>query len=119
MSTPIRPENESLAELLPEIEGPVVMVNFLRFKPGGGSRAYGRYAEAFGKMLEAAGGRFLFRGRVEGKIVGDVDWHAIALVEYPSRQSVIDLLTSPEYEAIHHLREQGLEQTLLYATRER
>ncbi len=119
MSAHIRPENDSLAELLPDIEGPIVMVNFLRFKPGGGSKSYGKYASAFAEMLEAAGGKFVFQGRVEGKIVGDVDWHAIALVEYPSRQSVIDILASPEYDAIHHWREDGLEQTLLYATRAR
>ena len=93
------------------------MVNFLRFKSGGGSKAYGQYAAAFSEMLLAKGGRFIYRGRVEARIVGDVDWHAIAIVEYPSREAVLEILNSPAYDEIHHFREQGLERTLLYATR--
>ncbi|MDJ0837262.1 MAG: DUF1330 domain-containing protein [Acidobacteriota bacterium] len=120
MSDSILPVDENLEALgAAGDEGPVVMVNFLKFKPGGGSKAYGKYAAAFSEMLTAGGGRFLFQGRVEAKLVGDEDWHAVALVEYPSRAAFKQLVGSPEYKAVHHYREEGLEKTLLYAVKPR
>jgi len=105
-----------LGDALPPTEGPVVMVNLLRFRPGGGSKAYGKYAAAFAELLEAAGGRFVYRGRVAATLVGDEPWHAVAVVEYPSREVFLELVQSEAYQAIHAHREDGLEATRLIAT---
>ncbi|MEM9189274.1 MAG: DUF1330 domain-containing protein [Myxococcota bacterium] len=108
---------ERLEDVFPVGEGPWVMVNLLRFRPGGGSKAYGKYATAFAKLLEEAGGRFLYRGRVGAAIIGGSEqWHAVALVEYPSREAFIRLIESDAYQAIHPHREDGLEATRLLAT---
>lgn len=96
--------------------GPVVMLNLLKFKRGGGSRAYGRYSDAFGALLERHGGRFLYLGRAMELLVGKEDWDAVALVEYPSRQVFLQITSSPEYAVIAPYREDGLERTMLYAT---
>ena len=96
--------------------GPVVMVNLLKFKRGGGSKAYARYAEAFEVLLKRAGGRFLYTGRVAEAVVGEEAWDAIALVEYPSRRVFAEVIRSADYAAIAAFREDGLERTLLYAT---
>ena len=113
----IRPENDTREEFVKKDEdGPFVMVNFLKFKPGGGSKEYGKYGAAFAKLIAEHGGRFLYNGRVVQKFVGDDDWHAVALVEYPSRKVFLELTTSPEYMEIHPHREDGLEKTLVYAT---
>ena len=97
-------------------DGPFVMVNFLKFKPGGGSKDYGKYGSAFGKLIKQYGGEFIYNGRVAQRFVGDDDWHAVALVRYPSRKAFYDLTTSAEYMKIHGYREVGLEKTLVYAT---
>ena len=113
----IRPEDEVRDRFLENDDGgPFVMVNFLKFKPGGGSKEYGKYGAAFAKLIAERGGRFLYNGRVAQKFVGDEDWHAVALVEYPSRKVFHELTTSPEYMEIHPHREDGLEKTLVYAT---
>lgn len=113
----IRPEDEVRDRFLENDDGgPFVMVNFLKFKPGGGSKEYGKYGAAFAKLIVERGGRFLYNGRVAQKFVGDEDWHAVALVEYPSRKVFHELTTSPEYMEIHPHREDGLEKTLVYAT---
>ena len=113
----IRPEDEARNRFLENDDGgPFVMVNFLKFKPGGGSKEYGKYGSAFAKLIAERGGRFLYNGRVAQKFVGDEDWHAVALVEYPSRKVFLELTTSPEYMKIHPHREDGLEKTLVYAT---
>ncbi len=116
-SSSIRSENDVREEFVKKDEdGPFVMVNFLKFKPGGGSKEYGKYGAVFAKLLAERGGRFLYRGRVAERFVGDEDWHAVALVEYPSRKTFHELTTSPEYMEIHPHREDGLEKTMVYAT---
>ena len=113
----IRPDTDRIQDFLnADDDGPFVMVNFLKFKPGGGSKEYGQYSEAFTKRLIEMGGRFLYQGRVAQRFVGDEDWHAVALVEYPSRKVFREVTASPEYEAMHEFREKGLEKTLVYAT---
>jgi len=50
-----------------------------------------------------------------GEESGD-GWDAIALVEYPSRQAFIDMVSQPDYQKAHTHREAGLERTVLLAT---
>jgi uncharacterized protein (DUF1330 family) len=96
--------------------GLVVMLNLLKFKRGGGLRAYGRYSDAFGELLQRHGGRFLYLGRATELLVGREDWDAVALVEYPSRKVFLQVTGSPEYAVIAPYREDGLVRTMLYAT---
>lgn len=113
----LSPSDQTVAALQDHpSDAPVVMLNLLKFRRGGGSKAYGRYAEAFEQVLKAHGGRFLYRGRAAERLVGEEDWDAVALVEYPSRQVFAKIVSSPEYAAMAEFREDGLERTVLYAT---
>lgn len=117
MNDAIRPEEDIRKEFCDEDpDAPFVMVNFLRFKPGGGSKEYGKYGSAFADLLRQYGGEFIYQGRVAKRFVGDDDWHAIALVKYPSRRAFYECTTSEEYAKIHPHRKDGLEKTLVYAT---
>jgi uncharacterized protein (DUF1330 family) len=104
-----------------------VMLNLLRFKEradgagegSSGEEAYLRYAARMREIVERAGGRFLFAGRADSQFLGrsDVSFHAIGLVEYPSRQAFLNLVTSPEVQEIGAYRSAGLEgQWLIAAT---
>ncbi len=113
----IRPNADQFAALVnaPD-EGPVVMVNLLKFKA---AAAYERYGSAATAMVEERGGRLLWLGRVEQVLIGDVDtdgWDAVALVEYPSRQAFVDMVSTREYQAAHAHREEGLDRTVVLAT---
>ena len=115
----IRPNKEQFLELMnaPD-EGPVVMLNLLKFKPRGGSQEYGKYGDSVTKMVEARGGKILWMGKVDQTLIGDIaeeDWDAVALVQYPSRKAFIDMATSTEYDKAHEHRESGLERTVLLA----
>jgi len=104
-----------LADPSPE---PVVMVNLLRFKPGG-EAAYMRYAAAMRKIVEGRGGRFVWSGRVTSQVIGagGEDVTVVGLVEYPSRKAFVEIATSPEVAEIGTHRAEGLEgQWLLAAT---
>ena len=109
--------------------GPVAMVNLLKFRDRAvykdgrsdevsGVEAYMRYATEMRKIVECAGGRFLFSGRVNGLVIGDVEelWDVVAIVEYPSRAEFQRLVTSPAVQAIGVHREAGLAGQLLILT---
>jgi uncharacterized protein (DUF1330 family) len=121
----IRPNKEQFLELAhaPD-EGPVVMLNLLKFKAKAsrgdvtGAAEYGKYSDSVIEMVEARGGKVLWMGRADQVLIGDTtanEWDAVALVQYPSRQAFIDMVTTPEYEQAHEHRDSGLERTVLIA----
>jgi uncharacterized protein (DUF1330 family) len=120
MQIALYPTGEQIQALLADpVPGPVVMLNLLRFKPGG-EAAYRRYADAMRKIVEGRGGRFLFSGRVTAQVVGSggEGFEIVGLVEYPSREIFVEIATSPEVAAIGVHRAEGLEGQWLLATSE-
>lgn len=119
MQIALYPTREQIQALLADpTPGPVVMVNLLRFKPGG-EAAYRRYAEAMRRIVEGRGGRFLWSGRATAQVVGSGGdgFEIVALVEYPSRKAFVEIATSKEVAEISAHRAEGLEgQWLLAAT---
>ncbi len=118
----IRPNKEQFLDLMnaPD-EGPVVMLNLLKFKPREGASEYNKYGGAAVQMVEARGGKVLWMGKVDQTLIGPVDeaWDAMALVQYPSRKAFIEMTSTKEYDAAHEHRESGLERTLLLACTQR
>ncbi len=89
-------------------EGSVVMLNLLAFKPEGGEERYLEYGAAVAPLLEKAGGRIVFAGAAAPALIGEDGWDVAALVEYPSRQAFLEMIGSPEYQEIAHLRTEAL-----------
>ncbi len=127
MKIAVLPEGPQIQELLESDQsGPVVMLNLLRFKEsaddgsGSGLDAYRRYALRMREIVEGAGGRFLWSGRVDSQVIGesDVAFDLVGLVEYPSRQAFIAIASSPEVEVIGVDRKAGLEGQWLIACTE-
>lgn len=97
---------------------PVVMLNLLKFKERAdapdegisGMEAYGKYADAMRKIVEAEGGRIFWTGRVTEMVIGesDVDFDMVALVEYPSRQAFAKIVMDARVQAIGVHRAAGL-----------
>ena len=95
-------------------EGPVVMVNLLKFKD---ADAYRRYGNAAIGMIEAQGGRLLWAGRGQQVLIGDPgeDWDVVLAVEYPSRKAFVEMVSRPEYLEAHADRERALARTVVIA----
>ena len=94
------------------------MLNLLKFKADGGEASYRRYGEAVLPIVGKLGGRLLWQGRADSVVIGDTTadgWDAVALVEYPSRQAFIDMVTSADYQAIAGLRSEALVDSRLIA----
>jgi uncharacterized protein (DUF1330 family) len=121
----IRPNKEQFLELMnaPD-EGPVVMLNLLKFKAStgggtsGGASEYGKYGDAVVEMVEARGGKILWLGRADQVLIGEAaahEWDSVVLVQYPSRKAFIEMVTTSEYEKAHEHRDSGLERTVVIA----
>ena len=119
----ITPNEEQINGFLedPEI-GPISMVNLLKYKEKAiyddgrdtdlsGEEAYGLYAAEVINLVEKYGGEFLFAGKVNRLMLGEVDemWDSIAIAKYPNRKAMFEMTMDPEYQKIHVHRDAGLE----------
>ena len=112
-------------------EGPIVMVNLLKFReraaypedsdaaPCSGAEAYARYQHAFTVTVgETSQARVLYEGPVGQVFIGDAaareaDWDKVLIVRYPSRQHFLAMMANAEYRAALVHRYAGLERTVL------
>ena len=95
---------------------PVVMLNLLKFKPNTGQSGYAKYGELVQPLLQKIGGRVLFSGKPAELLLGhDQDWDLFLLVQYPSRNAFIQMITSEEYRKIQHHRDNSLTNSVLLA----
>ena len=99
--------------------GPVVMLNLLRYKDEAGGASYESYVEQMQQFLARVGAELLYVGDCSTLLVGGEDehsWDALMVARYPSRAAFLEMLRDPEYQAITHLRTNGLEAAVLQAT---
>mgnify|MGYP000571714701 FL=1 len=105
----------------PGREGPIYMLNLLKFKDEAeyadgretdlsGAQAYAIYGQEVVAHLQKVGGAPMFSARVERLMLGEVEelWDSAAIAMYPSRKAMLEMLMSPEYQASALHREAGL-----------
>ena len=115
------------------LEGPVVMLNLLRYPPRSASgedaavaehdnATFRRYGRSVQESLEAVGARVLWQGTVDSVVIGDDEadgWHEAILVEYPSRAAFLEMTSTPRYGEVSKDRSAGLADSRLLAMTER
>ncbi|MGF1580714.1 MAG: DUF1330 domain-containing protein [Gemmataceae bacterium] len=111
----MKPTPEQMLQFLALPDGPIVLVNLLKFKPNGGREEYEKYGRKIQPLLKKIGARILFVGEGKMCFVGKGDWDQIALVEYPNKMALIQMALTPEYRAAHKHREAGLQGQINYA----
>jgi uncharacterized protein (DUF1330 family) len=110
-------------------DGPVIMLNLLKFKekanypaghPGAGvsgAEAYARYEALFTQELaEVSGAVPIYNGPVMRVLVGseaDGDWDRMLIVRYPSRTHFLAMMSNETYRAGLVHRYAALERTIL------
>jgi uncharacterized protein (DUF1330 family) len=100
-------------------DGPVVMLNLLRFADGG-RESYARYAQAFRETFAPRYGvEVLYAGDGDTALVAEdgQQWDAVLLVRYPSRETFSRMVADPEYQQITNLRTAALREAVLQPTR--
>ena len=100
-------------------DAPVVMVNFLTFKVDGGRESYLRYAQEVLPHVQRVGATVRYAGTAPTVVIGDGErpgWDAILIVEYPTPQAFVDMVTDADYVKVHEHRVAALEHGDLIAT---
>lgn len=114
----IMPTEDQFKQLMSqEYKGPIVMVNLLKFKPDGGAESYKKYYEGTKElMMGKAITRAVYRGDGLMTVIGGEECDQIALYEYPSIETFIDMNRNKEYQALVHYRTEALLDSRLYCT---
>jgi len=107
--------------LAPGPDGPISMVNLLKFKEKAdykdgreteltGQEAYALYSRGVMETLVTVGGKLVFSGNVSRLMLGEVEdlWDTVAIAQYPSRAAMLEMMQLPEYQEISVHREAGL-----------
>lgn len=99
--------------------GPVVMLNLLRFAPGGAAK-YMQYIERFSSsgVNERYGVKIVYGGTGHASLASadGGDWDMVALVSYPSRRHFVDMVNDPDYQEFEHLRAEAVATAVLQPT---
>ena len=90
----------------------VVIAEFLRFKQPDGRGSYEEFAAAFQPMLEAAGGEVSLSVWAEMPIVSEEYWDHFVSFTFPSKEAMIKLYQSTEFNEINAKRIAGIDATL-------
>jgi uncharacterized protein (DUF1330 family) len=128
---PLKPTGNQIKQLVnSQLEGPVVMLNLLKYAPKAagdagsqgmsGAESYARYGAEVQSKLAAVGGRLLWRGRADSVVIGGEadEWDDVLLVEYPSRKAFLQMVGQKEYEKTAELRTNALVDSRLIAMTE-
>ena len=91
------------------------MLNMIKYKADKGESKHKEYLNAAKPLIDSMGAITMFMATPAELIIGknEKKWDLIFVIEYPNRQTFLDLLTSPEYKEIVHLREASIEQSVL------
>ena len=112
-----------LATTPPERDGPVWMVNLMSYRDRAeyadgrettltGRDADDRYAPL--GPLAAVGARVVFFAEVESQLLGsDPRWDRVAVVQYPTRRSFIEMQLLPEFAELHEHKDAGMARTII------
>ncbi|MDT0301374.1 DUF1330 domain-containing protein [Streptomonospora wellingtoniae] len=114
----VDPAGSDLARFVREDpDGPVVMLNLLRFAPDGRA-SYAEYTRKARPFLERYGAELLYAGDGAAPLVAEEgqDWDAVLLVRYPSREAFGRMVADPEYQEITGLRSGALVEAVLQPT---
>ena len=90
----------------------VVISEFLRFKEDGGREAYTQFAAASQPILEAAGGAVVLSVRAEMPIVSEEYWDHFVSFTFPSKDAMMRMFQSEEYNEINAMRLAALDGNL-------
>ena len=114
-----------------DINTPIYMVNLLKFKKKAvyedgrktnlsGEEAYAIYGMEVIEHLKKVGGEPIFSGVVSRLMLGEVDelWDWIAVVKYPSRKAMLEMILNPDYLESEKHRSAGLEGQLNIETKD-
>jgi hypothetical protein len=118
----------SLATRDPQIDGPIYMVNLMKYHEvakygeanGDTPRISGREADDRynpSSILNEIGASIIFVAEVASNDCGVGDWDRIAVVRYPTRRSFIDMQSRKDFGEKHEHKAAGMSRTIISGCR--
>jgi hypothetical protein len=113
----------SLATTAPADDGPIWMVNLMRYKDVAEYRD-GRETHRTGReaddeymptdSLTGVGAKLVYVADVEDQFLGDgTQWDRIGIVKYPTRRAFIEMQKRDDFRASHEHKEAGMSETIV------
>jgi hypothetical protein len=112
-----------LATAPPDEDGPVWMVNLMKYREvadysdGRDSAISGREADDLytpRESLAAIGAEIVFGGEVDQQLLGDAPiWDRVGVVKYPTRRSFIEMQSRPDFQRQHVHKDAGMAETIV------
>ncbi len=96
-------------------DGPIVVMDLVKFKPGGeiGYDKYDAIAEA---KVRSLGGEVVFRGKAKHiESLGETKWDRATFRKYPTPQAVVAMASSAEYQGAFPHRIAAVSESFVYA----
>ena len=118
-----RDYGRKLATTAPEEDGPIWMVNLMRYREKA-DYTDGRESDISGKEaddlyapigpLKAIGAEPVFFADVDTQFLnGTPKWDRVGVVKYPSRRAFIEMQSRADFQALHHHKEAGMAETIV------
>lgn len=120
--TPNFPYIQRMLSMPPDEDGPVYMVNLMKYHEvaqyeGEGEAARsGREADdeyAPTEILRDIGARIVFVADVIGQPLGEPKWDRIGIVRYPTRRAFMEMQRRGDFKQKHVHKEAGMQQTIV------
>jgi len=103
---------------------PIMMLNLVLFKESAnykdqrtatGAEAYRAYGEASAPIFSKVGGEIIWRGNPESVLIGpqNEQWDTAFIARYPTANAFLEMVMSPEYQAIVYHRQAAVETSRL------
>jgi hypothetical protein len=112
-----------LATTPPDEDGPVWMVNLMKYREvadytdGRATAISGREADDLYAPLESlagVGAEVAFLGEVDQQLLGDAPiWDRVGVVKYPTRRSFIEMQSRPDFQRQHVHKDAGMAETIV------
>jgi hypothetical protein len=125
--TPNREYGMRLATTPPEQDGPIYMVNLMKYRavasyaegnPSGRSGREADDAYAPTRILRDIGAEVVFFADVDQQLLGaGPTWDRVGVVKYPTRRSFIEMQSRPDFREKHVHKDAGMEQTIVMGCR--
>jgi uncharacterized protein (DUF1330 family) len=105
----VNPSQQQMAQLLTYPKNtPLVMVNIIKFKDKTengketGQEAYARYFKNVQPFVSKSNAKLIWKGIVSSTVVGDSidEPNMIFLVEYPSVDHFLEMVSNPDYQKV-------------------
>ncbi len=98
-------------------DGPIAMVNLLKFNANSGVESFSKYEEFTIRFIkEKLGGKVIYKGKYIMPLIGEGDWDSVLIVEYPSIASFLKMQMDEEYLKMLPYRINALAESRVYFT---